>query len=331
MIDRRTLLISSAAAFASPATEARAQQRRRLPIIAVITAAGKTADMRIADTPNTSLAAFLGGMRDQGYVQDRDFIVEPRAGQSTPDIFEGLIAELIAAKPDVIVAPGPLLPWLKKSQTAIPVVMAGSGDPVLQDYIESLARPGRNYTGLSDQSVEVTGKRLEMLKEIAPGGGPVGVLWDEQARLVLAEAQRVAALRSWPLLPLEIRAPSDIEKAMTAAAAANANGLLVSATGLLFGRAPFVAKVAAEKRLATMFGARHYVQWGGLISYAPNLNDIWRRTAGFVDKILKGAKPGDLPVQQPTKFELVINARTAKTLGLTIPPTLLAFADEVIE
>lgn len=331
MIDRRTLLISSAAAFAGPATEACAQQRRKLPIIGVFTAAGKTADMRIADTPNTSLAAFLGGMHELGYVRNRDFSIEPRGGESTPEKFKGLVAELIAVNPDVIVAPQPLLPWIKNSQTTIPVVMAGASDPVVQDYIETLARPGRNYTGLSDQSVEVTGKRLEMLKEIGPGGGPVGVLWDEQARPVLAEAQRVAAMRSWPLISLEIRAPTDIEKAITAAAAANASGLLVSATGLLFGRASFVAKTATGKGLATMFGTRHYVQWGGLLSYGASLNDIWRRSAGFVDQILRGAKPGDLPVQQPTKFELVINGTTAKTLGLTIPPTLLAFANEVIE
>jgi putative tryptophan/tyrosine transport system substrate-binding protein len=331
MIDRRTVLPLLGAAIASPSTMARAQKPHRIPRIGVITTAGKTEGMLGPETANTSLAALLLGLRDLGYVYGRDFKIEPRGGQSTPVMFPGLVAELIATRPDVIVAPTPLLKTLRDQAGAIPIVMAGAEDPVTQGYIQSLARPGGTFTGLSNLSVELTGKRLEMLKEIAPAADPVGVLWDEQSQAYWQAAESVAKARGWRLLSLEIRNPADIDKAFRTATNESVGGVLVHAAGLLFGRAPLVTQRLAASRLPAMFATRNFVDAGGLMSYAANLNDLWRRSAVFVDKILKGAKPADIPVEQPTKFELVINGKTAKALGLTIPPTLLAFATEVIE
>jgi ABC-type uncharacterized transport system substrate-binding protein len=277
--------------------------------------------------------ALLRGLHELGYAYGEHFVIEPRGAEGKPERFAVLAAELVRLQLDVIVAGGPILPALKQATSTIPVVMAGAGDPVAQGYVQSLARPGGNFTGLSTQTVEVAGKRLELLKELIPGAAPVAVLWDRTATGTLAwqAAQAAAREREWKLLSLEIRDASDIEGAFKAATGARVAALLVFAGALLDRHARRIAELAAKSRLPAMYGLRIYVEAGGLISYSADLFEIYRRAAVFVDKIFKGAKPADLPVEQPTKFELVINLKAAKSIGLTIPPSILSRADEVIQ
>ncbi len=231
---------------------------------------------------------------------------------------------------DVIVALGPALPALQKATATIPIFMTGSGDPVAQGLVQGLARPGGNITGLTLQSVDTVGKRLELLHELARPAGPIAVLWDRYSLLHWQQAQAAARQRDWKLLPLEIRDAAEIEAAFAAAREARSGALLVFNSGLFDRHAARLAAAAAKGRLPAMYGLRSYVEAGGLMTYGPDLVDDWRRAAGFVDKILKGAKPGELPVEQPTKFELLINLKTAQALGLAIPQSLLLRADEVI-
>jgi putative ABC transport system substrate-binding protein len=223
------------------------------------------------------------------------------------------------------------LPALKQATSTIPIVMAGAADPVVRGYVQSLSHPGGNVTGLSLQSAETTGKRLELLKELVPVKASVAVLWDRLTLDYWQAAEAAARERAWKLLSLEIRDSGEIEEAFRAATAARADALLVCAAGLLFPRARRVAELAAKSRLPAMYELRTYVEAGGLISYGADVDAIWRRAAIFVDRILKGTKPADLPVEQPAKFELVINLKTAKALGLTIPQSLLLRADQLIE
>ena len=197
-------------------------------------------------------------------------------------------------------------------------------------FVQSLAHPGGNITGLSLQSTEATVKRFELLKELVPGPAPVAVFWNGASIQAWKAAEAIAKEKGWKVLPVEIRDASAIETAFKVARDGHASAVLVFAAGVLFPQARRVAELAAESRLPAMYDLRQYVDAGGLISYGANINHIWRQAAGFVDKILKGAKPGDLPIEQPTKFELVINPKTAKALGLAIPQSILLRADEVI-
>jgi len=232
---------------------------------------------------------------------------------------------------DVIVAPGPALSALKQATSTIPIVIAAASGPVGSGYVQSLSRPGGNITGLSLQSVDTVGKRLELLKELVPDAAPVAVLWDRGNFTYWPAAEAAARDRGWKLLSVEVRDVGQIEAAFKAATDARAGALLVDAGPVHFPQRGRVAELAARNRLPAMYELRPFVEAGGLISYGVDINDIWRRAAGYVDKILKGAKPADLPIEQPTRFELVINLKTAKALGLTIPPSLLLRADEVIQ
>jgi putative ABC transport system substrate-binding protein len=240
-------------------------------------------------------------------------------------------AELVRLQVDVIVAAAPALPALKQAAATIPVVMAAAFDPVAEGLVQSLGHPGGNLTGLSHQMAETTGKRLKLLKELVPGAAPVGVLWDRGARLSWQAGEAAARGRGWKLLSLEIRDAGEIEGAFRAATGARAGALFVLTGEIAFPHRQRIAELAARSRLPAMYDLRPYVEAGGLISHGADLIDIWRQAAGFVDKILKGAKPADLPVEQPTKFELVLNRRAAKAIGLTIPPSILLRADQVIE
>ena len=209
-----------------------------------------------------------------------------------------------------------------------------AGDPVADAFVQSLNRPGGNITGLTLQETDTTGKRLELLKELVPSAAPVAVLWTKTTRSsaqYLRAAEAAARARGWRLLTLEVREPRDIERAFRAATEARASALLDLATGVTFARAREVAELAARNRLPAMYGLRAYVEAGGLIAYGADIRAIWRRSATFVTKILMGARPGDLPVEQPMKFELVIDLKAAKAIGMTIPPSVLARADHVIE
>jgi putative ABC transport system substrate-binding protein len=278
------------------------------------------------------MRAFLGGMQGLGYVYGKDYVTEPRGAGGYTDRYPAQAAELVRLKLDVIIAGGgPTVPALKQATTTIPIVMAASGDPVADGYVQSLAHPGGNITGLSLQSTEASAKRLELLKELVPGQAPVAVFWNNPSMQGRKSVETIAKERGWTILPVEIAEPGAIEAGFRVAIEGRANAVLVLAAGVLFPQAQRVAELAAKNRLPAMYELRQYVDAGGLISYGANINGIWRQAAGFVDKILKGAKPGDLPIEQPRKLELIINLKTAKALRLTIPQSLLVRADEVIQ
>jgi putative ABC transport system substrate-binding protein len=330
-MDRREFTARLALVALAVSGAASAQPVRKVYRIGVL-GLGTTPEMAGPQPSWPSMKALLGGMRDLGYVYGEHYVTEPRGTGGDSDRFPALAAELVRLKVDVILAGGgPSVPALKQATTTIPIVMAASGDPVADGYVQSLARPGGNITGLSLQSTETTAKRLEILKELVPGTAPVAVFWNGPSSQNLKAIEGIARVRGWKILPIEIQDANAIEAAFKMASDGHANAVLVFAAGVLFPRASRVAELAAKSRLPAMYDLRQYVDAGGLISYGANINQIWRQAAGFVDRILKGAKPGDLPIEQPTKFELVINLKTARALSLTIPPSLLVRADEVIE
>jgi putative ABC transport system substrate-binding protein len=275
--------------------------------------------------------ALLRGLGELGYMYGQHFATEARGAEGKPERYPIVAAELARLPVDVIVAAGPSLIALKHATATIPVVMAAGHDPVADGLVHSLGHPGGNFTGLARQVPETTGKRLELLKELVPGAAPVAVLWDRGARLSWQAAQAAAQSRGWKLLSLEIKSAGEIEAAFKAATSARAGALLVIQGEIAFAHRRRIAELAASSRLAAIYDLRPFVEAGGLISYSADLIEDWRQAAKFVDKILKGAHPADLPVEQPTKFELVINLKAAKALGLTIPHSLLLRADELIE
>ena len=290
-----------------------------------------TADLVGPQPRGRQTTALLDGLRELGYVYGENFVTEVRGGGGRPERFRSLAADLIRLRVDVILAAGPALPALKQATSTIPVVMTASQDPVRQGFVESLGHPGSNFTGFSLQSAEAVGKRLELLKEVVAGTAPVAVLWNQASILDWQAAEGEARKRGWKLLSLEIREASELEGALAAATRAQAGSLLVSASGLLFPNARRLTELTTKGRLPSMYELREYVEAGGLMSYGADIDDIWRRAAVFVDKILKGVSPRDLPVEQPTKFELSINLKTAKAVGLTIPQSVLLRADDVMQ
>jgi putative tryptophan/tyrosine transport system substrate-binding protein len=300
--------------------------------IGLLSSRSTTSEMVGPQPQDPLINALLRGLRELGYVYGEHFVIEARGGEGKPERFPGLATELVRLQVDVIVASGPMLPVLKQATSTIPVVTTGAGDPVASGLVQSLARPGGNITGLSLQIRETDGKRLELLKELVPGAAPVAVIWDPRvSSSALQEAEFAARGRGWRLLSLEIRDASEIEKAFKTATGARAGALLVSPSGLPDAHARRITELAAKSRLPAMYAFRFYVEAGGLISYGVDLRENYRRAAAFVDKILKGTRPADLPIEQPTKFELVINLKTAKALRLTIPQSVLGRADQVIE
>jgi putative tryptophan/tyrosine transport system substrate-binding protein len=290
-----------------------------------------TADAAGPQPRNPYTAAFLRGMRELGHDHGEDFVTEPRGSGGKPELFPALASELVGLRPDVIVAAGQALPALKQATSTLPIVMTAANDPVGQGYVRSLARPGGNMTGMSLQAIDTTGKRLELLKQLVPGAAPVAVLWDKEQLPKWHAVEAAARARGWKVVSIEVRHAADIEGAFKAAIDARAGAVLVTPSGVLFPQARRVAELAALHRLPAMYELRPLVEAGGLISYGPDIVETWRRAAVYVDKILKGARPAELAVEQPTKFELVINLKAAKGLSLTIPPSMLLRADEVIE
>ena len=285
--------------------------------------------------PHPSLEAFRQGLRELGYVEGQDLIIEYRFAEGRDEGLADCAAELARLKVDVIIAGGPAA--IRAAQHAtrtIPIVMAGNPDPMAQGFITSLARPGGNTTGLSLLSAELPGKRLEILKETVPQSMRVAVLANPAAvsyKLYLTNLTVAAQALGLHLHVVELRSPDELDAAFVAITRAGADALIVIADpalmALLHGR---IADLAATSRLPAMYDWRMYVEAGGLMSYGPSLSEVYRRAATYVDKLLKGAKPADLPVEQPTKFEFVINLKTAQALGLSIPPSILFQADEVI-
>ncbi len=278
---------------------------------------------------------FFQGLRELGYVEGQNILIEGRFYGERTERLPALAAELVRIKVDVIVAQGPPAPEAAQRATStIPIVMTVHQDPVGSGLVASLARPGRNVTGLSVLTTELVGKRLQLLKEAVPGISRVAVLLDPThptAALQLREADVAARSLKVQLHVLEARAPSDFAAAFSAMTKDRAGGLIVLGTLMFFVQRTRIVELAAQSRLPAIYGAKESAEAGGLMAYGPNLRESYRRAATYVAKILKGAKPGDLPIEQPAKFEFVVNMKTAKALGLTIPPSLLLRADQVIE
>jgi putative tryptophan/tyrosine transport system substrate-binding protein len=286
---------------------------------------------RSSTSANTE--AFRQGLRELGYVEGRNVLIEYRYADGKLDRIPQLVGELLANKVDLIVAQAPAaVRTAKKATSTIPIVMAHGGDPVAQGFVASLAHPGGNVTGLSSFSAELGGKRLELLREAFPKASPVGVIWNPDAPgpvLSLKELEIAAKTLNVPLQSFQVRGPIDFEGAFQAARQ-RAGSLIVIQDIVTVTHLKRIVELSAKYRLPAIYMEKEWAEAGGLMSYGVNQPDLHRRAAVYVDKLLNGAKPADLPVEQPTKFEFVINLKTAKQIGLTIPPNVLARADKVI-
>ena len=303
---------------------AEAQQPKKVPRIGYLTL---TASPRGPE-------AFLQGLRELGYIEGQNIVIEYRHAAGRAERLPDLAAELVRLNVDVIVAgASQSVRAAKQATKTIPIVFHGVGDPVAQGIVASLARPGGNITGLASLSPEVGGKRLELLKEAVPTASRVAVVWNptnSSNSLQVKEIRTAAQTLALRVQSLEVSKPDDIERAFTAIPREGADALLVFADPFLSSQRSRIFDLATKNRLPAMYGQSDPVEAGGLMSYAPSFREFSRRAAYYVDKILKGTKPADLPVEQPTKFELVINLKAAKQIGLTIPPNVLARADRVI-
>jgi putative ABC transport system substrate-binding protein len=279
--------------------------------------------------------AFRQALRELGYVEGQNIVIEPRWAEGGYESLPALLADLVRLKVDVIVTLGGAATKAAQQATrTIPIVMTAVNDPLGSGLVSSLARPGGNVTGTSLMAPDVVGKQLQVLKEIVPKVSRVAILRNPDnpaSELQLREAEAAAQALGMRPQTLEARVPQEIENAFAAMTRERAGALVVLTDAIFTNQRGQIAKLAAEKRLPAVYGHSEAAEAGGLITYSPNLFDLERRAATFVDRILKGAKPGDLPVEQPTKFELLINLKAARTLGLTIPPSVLARADRVIE
>jgi putative ABC transport system substrate-binding protein len=308
------------------------------PVTAQSQPAGKVYSigwLGITDTPAYT-AAFVRGLRERGYREGENVVIERRYFEGKVDRVPGLAAELVRLKPDVIVTAGNVPTQAVSRETAtIPIIMATSADPVGAGLVASLARPDGNITGMTqDVGLEVLVKTMQLLKEAIPRSSQVAILLDPRNPpnvIALPLLQKVAPNLALTLQPFEIRSPADIEQAFAAMKRKPVDALLVLPNPVTITHRKLQVDLAAEHKVPAMYWWRELTNLGGLMSYGVDFADQWRRAAGYVDRVLKGAKPADLPIEQPTKFELVINLKTAKTLGLTIPRSLLLQADELIE
>ena len=306
--------------------EARAQQPGKLPTLGFLGAAS-------ASSWSPWVAAFLQRLRELGWIEGRNLAIEYRWAEGSSDRAAELAAEFVRRKVDVIVTGGLPAVAVKQATSVIPIVFAIAADPLGTGLVASLVRPGGNVTGLSTQARDLAGKRLELLREAVPGLRRSAILANigyPASGIEMSEVQAAARTLGLEVVALEIQRAEDIASAVDATKD-RADALYVCPDALTSTHRIRINTLALGARLPTMHGARDYVEAGGLISYGPNYADLFRRAADYVDKILRGAKPADLPVEQPTRFDLIINLTTAKALGLEVPPTLIARADEVIE
>jgi len=329
-MERRIFLAGTGGVLLAAPLSAEAQQAAKVPRIG-----WPNANQALA---SWAQEAFLQGLRDLGYVPGRNVVIEYRDAGGKLERLPALAAELVALRVDVILAGGtPQALAAKQATKTIPIVFTGVGDPVAIGLVTSLARPGGNLTGLSLLGPELVAKRLELLTQAVPGVRRVALLWqpgvvrEAADRDTLKGADVAARALGVQLHVVEARAPADIDRAFADMTRAHAEAVTVLGGAMLNSERRRLADLAAKNRLPAVYPAREYVDAGGLMAYGPNAADLFRRAATYVDKILKGAKPADLPIEQPTKFELLINLKTAKALGLTIPTALLARADEVIQ
>jgi putative tryptophan/tyrosine transport system substrate-binding protein len=329
---RRDFLSTFAASAALLSPAARAQQQKSMPVIGYLGAGSPNARVWLVD-------AFRQGLKENGYVEGRDVAIEYRWAEGKTERFPELAAELVARNVDVIVAFGGTLSAqaAQRATTRIPIVFQSVGDPVAEGLVASLARPGGNITGLSFLAADLVGKRLELLKQAAPETKLIALLIkpdsmpDAARESRIREANTSARALGVGLRVIEARGPDEFDRAFAEISEAHADALTVFTTPVYSLAWRRIAELAAHNRLPAMSESREFADVGGLMAYGPNLADLGRRAGIYAAKILKGAKPADLPVEQPTKFELVINMKTANTLGLSVPQTLLARADELIE
>ena len=329
---RRTFIAALGGAAAWPVV-ARAQQPAKVPQVGLLTTGS-------IDSPETqaNFAAFRQGLYDLGYTDEQNIVIERRAADGKFERLPGLARELVGAKIDLIVAGAtPAGLAAQQATTTIPIVVTAMGDPVKDGLVASLARPGGNITGTTFLGPELVPKRLALLKELLPKIIRVAALFHPQAFSehtisgMLTETADAAATLGLQVQLVEVRKPDDLNYAFSKLARDQAEAVFQLPSTMLFNERRRIVHLAAMYRLPSMFNAREFVQLGGLIGYGASIGDMNRRAATYVDRILKGAKPGELPVEQPTKFELYINLKTAKALNTEVPPTLLVHADEVIE
>jgi putative ABC transport system substrate-binding protein len=282
--------------------------------------------------PEQREEVFSKSLRDLGYIVGQNVVIEWRFAKEKPQRLAALAHELVQSKVDVIVTfTTPAIKAAKEATTRIPIVMANVGDPIAVGFVTSLARPGGNITGLTNLSPSLGGKRLELLKEIVPKLTRVALFWHPEAHApALKELENDARGLGIATTPVAVRNSGDFESAFTAAAKIGADGLITLPNSMLVDFRKQLTELALTKRLPAIYPNREIAMAGGLMAYGPDINDNYRRAAMMVDKILKGTKPADLPVQQPTKFEFVINLKTAQQIGLIIPPNVLARADQVV-
>ncbi len=322
---REFILLTGGAALAWPLPLSAQPQPARQPRLGILLYSAPKGD------PN--LASFLRALRDLGYVEGQNIAIEYRYAEGRPERLPDLAAELVRLKPDVLYTPGGdvTLPAVSATQT-LPIVFASSADPVQLGLVASLARPGGNATGVSFLLDDIASKRLEFLKEAAPRVSRVAFVWNpDHPDNELQEGERAAAKLGVELQRLPMRGPDELEGALRAASEGRADALYVVSSRQTVREIPKFVSFATSHRIPLAGGWGAWARASGLLSYGPNLDEMIRHAAGYVDRIFKGAKPAELPIQQPTRFELVINLKTAKTLRLDIPPSLLASADEVIE
>jgi putative ABC transport system substrate-binding protein len=330
MMDRRRFLLTSLAGAIAAA-----------PLAAETQPAGKQARIGVLILPpragagGTYVQALQEGLHELGYVDGQNLLLEIRWAEGRPDLLPGLAAELLGIRPDVLVTSGSeSIFTLKRATGEVPIIMATVMDPVALGVAASLAKPGGNLTGLAILSLELTSKRLQLLKETVPRLSRVAVLWNPANPgnvLMLKEVETASRILGLRWQGVGVRRPEELAGAFEAILGAQSNGILAIEDSMLVSHRSRIVESVERTRLPAMYAFRQFVDAGGLMSYGPNLSESFRRAAVYVDKILKGARAADLPVEQPTKFELVINLKTAKALGLTIPPSLLARADQVIE
>ena len=325
-MERRTFVAGVGAALLAAPHAAKAQPARKVPRIGFL----------VFVSSETRYRGFQQGLRELGYVEGQNIAIEFRSADGSLERLSDFADELVRLRVDVIVAGSTLgANAAKRATSTIPIIMANVTDPVGTGLVSSLARPGGNITGLSTMSADLSGKRLELIKEVVPRLRRIGVLWyQDSPNSVAAFKELKAATQSLgvDVRSLGVRPPiPEIDKAFGSASNWRADALIALDDALILSNRTRIIALAARYRLPAVYGYREFPDAGGLMAYGPSRHDMYRQAAVYVDKILKGAKPGDLPVEQPKKFELVINLKTAKALGLTIPQSLLARADEVIQ
>ena len=328
---RREFITLLGGAAATWPLAARAQQRERMPRIGVFPSGSGADDPELPDR----IAAFLQGLHQLGWTDGRNMRIDIREGAGNPDTIRKYTAELVALAPDVIFTTGvTCVASLLQATRTVPIVFALVQDPVGSGFVDSLARPGGNATGFMQFEYSLSGKWLELLKQIAPGVRRAAVLRDPANVSGIGQfavIQSVAQLVGVEISAINLRDAGEIDRAVTAFARSADGGLILTSGALAAVHRELIIKLAARYKLPAVYPRRYYVTRGGLVSHGVDFVDQYRRAAGYVDRILRGEKPADLPVHAPTKYELVINLKTSEALGLDVPPTLLARADEVIE